>query len=129
VSTGVWLLPLTILSLLVALWGFAAAAIARRGYGPLLIGLAAAFALVIGKFSCTPTLDRRICSADICIFLECVAARQQTRLCRWFRIRMRIGNLTRFKALYLAKSYDRIFKLIQWPGKKLATLKISFSEE
>jgi hypothetical protein len=75
------------------------------------------------------TLDRRICSADICIFLECVAARQQTRLCRWFRIRMRIGNLTRFKALYLAKSYDRIFKLIQWPGKKLATLKISFSEE
>jgi hypothetical protein len=38
------------LSLLVALWGFAAAAIARRGYGPLLIGLAAAFALVIGKF-------------------------------------------------------------------------------
>ena len=50
VSTGVWLLPLTILSLLVALWGFAAAAIARRGYGPLLIGLAAVFALVIGKF-------------------------------------------------------------------------------
>jgi len=38
------------LSLLVSLWGFAAAAIARRGYGPLLIGLAAAFALVIGKF-------------------------------------------------------------------------------
>ena len=30
--------------------GFAATAIARRGYGPLLIGLAAAFALVIGKF-------------------------------------------------------------------------------
>jgi len=52
------------------------------------------------------TLDRRICSADICIFLECVAARQQTRLCRWFRIRMRIGNLARFKALYLAKSYE-----------------------
>jgi hypothetical protein len=50
VSTGVWLLPLTIMSLLVALWGFAAAAIARRGYGPLLIGLAAAFTLVIGKF-------------------------------------------------------------------------------
>src|ERR1700674_1702392 len=50
VSTGVWLLPLTIVSLLVALWGFAAAAIARRGYGPLVIGLAAAFALVIGKF-------------------------------------------------------------------------------
>jgi len=37
-------------SLLVALWGFAAAAIARRGYGPLLMGLVAAFALVIGKF-------------------------------------------------------------------------------
>ena len=50
VSTGVWLLPLTIVSLLVALWGFSAAAIARRGYGPLVIGLAAAFALVIGKF-------------------------------------------------------------------------------
>ena len=50
VSTGVWLLPLTIVSLLVALWGFAAAAIARRGYGPLVIGLAAAFALIIGKF-------------------------------------------------------------------------------
>ena len=50
VSTGVWLLPLTIVSLLVALWGFAAAAVARRGYGPLVIGLAAAFALVIGKF-------------------------------------------------------------------------------
>ena len=27
-------------------------------------------------------LVRRTCSADICIFLECVAARQQTRLCR-----------------------------------------------
>ena len=50
VSTGVWLLPLTIVSLLVALWGFAAAAIARRGFGPLLMGLAAAFALVVGKF-------------------------------------------------------------------------------
>jgi mercuric ion transport protein len=50
VSTGVWLLPLTMVSLLLALWGFAAAAIARRGYGPLLMGLAAAFALVIGKF-------------------------------------------------------------------------------
>src|SRR5260370_1641557 len=50
VSTGVWLLPLTIMSLLVALWSFAAAAIARRGYGPLVIGIAAAFALVIGKF-------------------------------------------------------------------------------
>jgi hypothetical protein len=37
-------------SLLLALWGFAAAAVARRGYGPLLMGLAAAFALVIGKF-------------------------------------------------------------------------------
>jgi mercuric ion transport protein len=50
VSTGIWLLPLTIVSLLVVLWGFAASAIARRGYGPLLMGLAAAFALVIGKF-------------------------------------------------------------------------------
>jgi hypothetical protein len=37
-------------SLLVPLWDFAAAAIARRGYGPLVIGIAAAFALVIGKF-------------------------------------------------------------------------------
>jgi mercuric ion transport protein len=50
VSTGVWLLPLTIISLLVALWGFGAAAIARRRYSPLVIGIAAAFALVIGKF-------------------------------------------------------------------------------
>ena len=49
-STGVWLLPLTIVSLLVALWGFTAAAIAHRGYSPLLMSLAAAFALVIGKF-------------------------------------------------------------------------------
>lgn len=28
------------------------------------------------------SLDRRTCSADICIFLECVAARPPSRLCR-----------------------------------------------
>jgi len=31
----------------------------------------------------------------------------------WFYIRMRIGNLARFKALYLAKGYDHIWNLIQ----------------
>ena len=31
----------------------------------------------------------------------------------WFYIRMRMGNLARFKALYLAKGYDRIWNLIQ----------------
>src|SRR5260370_7595532 len=50
VLTGGWLLRLTMVSLVGALWSYAAAAIARRGYGPLVIGLAAAFALVIGKF-------------------------------------------------------------------------------
>jgi mercuric ion transport protein len=50
VSTGIWLLPLTIVSLLAVLCGFAASAIARRGYGPFLIGFTAAIALVVGKF-------------------------------------------------------------------------------
>jgi mercuric ion transport protein len=84
VSTGVWLLPLTILSLLVAIWGLAVASIARRGYGTLVIGIAAAFALIIGKFflNSNTLWIAGLALLIFCIFLECVAARQQTRLCR-----------------------------------------------
>jgi hypothetical protein len=32
---------------------------------------------------------------------------------RWFHIRMRIGNLARLKALYLAKGYHQIWSLVQ----------------
>jgi hypothetical protein len=31
----------------------------------------------------------------------------------WFWIRMRIGNIARFKALYLAKGYDQVWRMIQ----------------
>jgi hypothetical protein len=38
---------------------------------------------------------------------------QQVNAYRWFRLRMRLGNLARFKALYLAKSYDQVWLLVQ----------------
>lgn len=46
-----FLLPLTALSLLVALAGLGYRAQARRGYGPLVAGAVAASLLLVGKFS------------------------------------------------------------------------------
>jgi hypothetical protein len=44
-------------------------------------------------------------------FGDNVAVRQNVY--RWFRIRMRIGNLARLKALYLTKGYDNIWSVVQ----------------
>jgi mercuric ion transport protein len=45
-----WLLPLTAASLLVAIGALAVGARSRRVYAPLLVGLAAAAVVLIGKF-------------------------------------------------------------------------------
>ena len=45
-----WLLPLTGASLVVALGALAYEARSRRGYAPLLVGVAAAAVVLIGKF-------------------------------------------------------------------------------
>jgi len=45
-----WLLPLTVGALLVALAGLGYRARRRRGFGPLLVGAAAAASILIGKF-------------------------------------------------------------------------------
>ena len=45
-----YLLPLTVLSLVLAVAALGLRANRRRGYGPFVLGLAAAFALVAGKF-------------------------------------------------------------------------------
>jgi hypothetical protein len=45
-----WLLPLTGASLLVAVAALAHGARGRRGYAPLLLGVAAAASVLIGKF-------------------------------------------------------------------------------
>jgi hypothetical protein len=37
----------------------------------------------------------------------------QQNVYRWFRIRMRLGNLARWKGLYLAKGYDSVWSFIQ----------------
>jgi mercuric ion transport protein len=45
-----WLLPLTAASLLVAVGALAVGARSRRGYAPLLVGLAACALVLVGKF-------------------------------------------------------------------------------
>jgi hypothetical protein len=45
-----YLLPLTVLALVLALAALGFRARRRRGYGPFVVGVVAAFALVVGKF-------------------------------------------------------------------------------
>ena len=45
-----YLLPLTVLALVLALAALGFRARRRRGYGPFVVGIVAAFALVVGKF-------------------------------------------------------------------------------
>ena len=45
-----YLLPLTVLALVLALAALGFRARRRRGYGPFVVGIVAAFALVMGKF-------------------------------------------------------------------------------
>ena len=45
-----YLLPLTVLALVLALAALGFRARRRRGYGPFVVGILAAFALVMGKF-------------------------------------------------------------------------------
>ena len=45
-----YLLPLTVLALLLALAALGFRASGRRGYGPFVVGIVGAFALVVGKF-------------------------------------------------------------------------------
>src|SRR6266436_5968032 len=82
VSTGVWLLPLTIVSLRCAV------GLRRCGCRAPWLWPARHWprcSICVGYRQVFPelqhALDCRTRSADICIFLECVAARPQTRVC------------------------------------------------
>lgn len=46
----VYLLPLTVLALVLAVGALGFRAKRRRGYGPLVVGIVAAFVLILGKF-------------------------------------------------------------------------------